>query len=320
MKKKRSLTAIMAIAIVLIVTFFLCLKFCNLSTTVETKKAKIAFLVPTLSNPFWVDMTNGAQEQANKMGNIELIIKSSTNIEDPLSQNQIVEDLITQNVDGICIVPLYSESIITAILQANKANIPVINVDNKINMEMAESKGAKILTFIGSDNYEGGKLAGQYIVEMLNGKGKVAILEGFAGNDASINRKGGFLDVIKSKPEIEIVSSQIANFDREQAFKIFQNVLKSNPDLNALFAVNDEMALGAYAALEQSGIPKSKIIIVGFDAIEEALEALKLGKLNATVAQKPKLMGEQGVLLMKDVLDNKVLEMNYSTGVELVTK
>lgn len=317
MKNNKTVLVLLVIAVIGIAAFFICKKYCGNSTT-ETKKTRVAFVVPTLENPFFVDMTNGAKSKAATMQNVEVIIQAPQKVEDALGQNQMIENLITQKVDAICMVPTNSESIIPVIKKANAANIPVINIDNKVNMDMATKEGAKVSTYIGSDNFDGGKLAGQYIIEKLGGKGKVAILEGVSGNDAANKRKAGFLEALKSSTGITVVSSQVANWNREQAFNIFQNILKANPVLNAVFACNDEMALGAYAALEQSKIPKEKIIIVGFDATKEAVDAVNAGKIDATIAQQPTLMGENGLQLALDILANKPVETTYSTELKII--
>lgn len=319
MKSKKTIIAIASIAIIAVAAFFICKMYCGKGGT-ETKKTKIAFVVPTLENPFFVDMTNSAKAKAATMENVEVIIQAPQKVEDALGQNQMIENLITQKVDAICMVPTNSESIIPVIKKANAANIPVINIDNKVNMKLADTVGAVISSYIGSDNFDGGKLAGQYIIEKLGGKGQVAILEGVSGNDAAIKRKAGFLEALKSAPGITVVSSQVANWNREQAFTIFQNVLKSNPGLNAVFACNDEMALGAYAALEQAKIPKSKMVIVGFDAVKEAVDAVNSGKIDATIAQQPALMGEQGLQLALDALAKKSINKNNSTELKVIKK
>lgn len=317
MKNNRTVIAIVVVAAVALAAFFACNRF---NAPPENKKTRIGFVVPVLDNPFFVDMTNAAIAKAKQMQNVEVIVKASTSVQDAIGQNQIVDDLITQKVDAICLVPTSSESIIPAIKKANGAGIPIINIDNKVDAEKAAAAGAVVSTYIGSDNFEGGKLAGQFVVEKLGGKGKVAILEGVSGNDAAIKRKAGFLEAVKGNPGIEVVASQVANWNREQAFNIFQNILKAHPDLNAVFACNDEMVLGASSALEQSKIPKSKIVIVGFDAIKEAVDAVNAGKIDATVAQQPVLMGEKGLDLAIDILAKKVVDRTYSTELKLIKK
>jgi len=316
MKKNRTVIAVVIVVLIALAVFFAC----RLNRTPENKTTRIAFVVPVLDNPFFVDMTNAASAKAKQMQNVEVIVKASTSVQDAIGQNQLVDDLITQKVDAICLVPTSSESIIPAIKKANSAGIPIINIDNKVDAEKAAAVGALVSTYIGSDNFEGGKLAGQFVVEKLGGKGKVAILEGVSGNDAAIKRKAGFLDAIKGSPGIEVVASQVANWNREQAFNIFQNILKAHPDLNAVFACNDEMVLGASSALEQSKIPKSKIIIVGFDAIKEAVDAVNAGKIDATIAQQPTLMGEKGLQLALDILSKKNVDKSYSTELKLIKK
>ena len=319
MKNHRTVVAIVVVALIALLAFFVCKQYFK-SPPIESKKTRIAFVVPVLDNPFFVDMTNAAIAKAKTMQNVEVVVKASTSVQDAIGQNQIVDDLITQKVDAICLVPTSSESIIPAIQKANSANIPVINIDNKIDAARVSAVGAVVSTYIGSDNFEGGKLAGQFIVEKLGGKGKVAILEGVSGNDAAIKRKSGFLEVLKASPGIEVVASQVANWNREQAFNIFQNILKAHPDLNAVFACNDEMVLGASSALEQSKIPKSKIVIVGFDAIKEAVNAVNAGRIDATIAQQPTLMGEKGLELALDILAKKDIERSYSTDLKIIRR
>lgn len=320
MKNNRTVIAIVVVAAMALAAFFVCKRYFNTPSTLENKKTRIGFVVPVLDNPFFVDMTNAAITKAKQMQNVEVIVKAAMSVQDAIGQNQIVDDLITQKVDAICIVPTSSESIIPVIQKANSANIPIINIDNKVDADKAAAVGAVVSTYIGSDNFEGGKLAGQFIIEKLGGKGKVAILEGVSGNDAAVKRKAGFLEALKGSPGIAVVASQVANWNREQAFNIFQNILKATPDLNAVFACNDEMVLGASSALEQSRIPKSKIVLVGFDAIKEAVDAVKNGKIDATIAQQPILMGEKGLDLAIDVLGKKNVEKSNSTDLKVIQK
>lgn len=284
----------------------------------KIENKKIAFIVTTLSNPFFVDMTQGARQEAKKHPGIRLIIQAPERAVDVERQIQIFENMITQKVDAICVVPADSRSILPAIAKANKARIPVLNIDNKIDFELAKKDNVKVETFIGSNNYLGGKLAGQYIVKRLGGKGKVAILEGVSGVEAAIQRKGGFLDYIKDYPGIEVVASQVADWDREKGLNVFQNILQAHPDVQALFACNDEMALGAIQAIKAGR--KKGIIVVGFDATKDGLAAIKNGSMAATVAQMPGEMGKIAVQKAVDLLDGKKIEENIPTEVKLITK
>src|SRR5262245_30190349 len=140
MKSNRTIIAIVAVAAIALGVFFACKRF----NTPENKTTRIAFVVPVLDNPFFVDMTNAAKEKARQLQNVEVIVKASTSVQDAIGQNQIVDDLITQKVDAICLVPTSSESIIPAIQKANSANIPIINIDNKVDAQKAAAVGAVV--------------------------------------------------------------------------------------------------------------------------------------------------------------------------------
>jgi len=285
----------------------------------KKKTKQIAFVVTTLSNPFFVDMTEGAKQEIAKHLGYELIVqapeKGAVDVE---RQIQIMENLISQKVDAICVVPADSKSILPVIAKANKAQIPVLNIDNKIDFELAKKDNIKVATFIGSDNYLGGKLAAEYIVKKLNGKGKVAILEGVSGVEAANQRKGGFSDYVKNNPGIKVVASQPADWDREKGLNVFQNILQANPDVQGLFACNDEMALGAIQAVKAA--KKEGIVIVGFDATKDGVAAVKDGSMAGTVAQLPAEMGKIAVQKAMHLINGKSIEGQIPTEVKLITK
>ncbi|MBV7270699.1 substrate-binding domain-containing protein [Winogradskyella luteola] len=309
--KKSLLKALLIIIVIGLIGYFVYQSF--LKKDSDSGVVKIGFLVPTLENPFFVDMTESAKNLENEK--LKVFIQAS---QDELKQNQIIENFIAQGVDAICIVPINSESIIPAIIKANNANIPVINVDNKINLESAKNQGAVLATYIGSDNFEGGQSAGEYIAESINEQGKVAILEGVSGNDAAIKRKGGFEDVMKRYPNIQIVASQAADWNRQKAKDVFDAIMTANPDLDAVFAANDEMALGVIAAMKNKRIALDSIIVVGFDAADEAIKAVELGELNATIAQQPKLMGAEAVRLVLSIVKKESVKDSYSTPLKVI--
>lgn len=298
---------------------FVFLLFVVIGCQSKRDNKKIGFVVTTLSNPFFIDMTEAAKEEAKKHPGIEIIIQApergATDVE---RQIQIVENLITQRVDALCVVPADSRSIISTIIKANQAGIPFLNIDNKVDLDLAVQRNAKIATYIGSDNYLGGKLAAEYIVKKLNGKGKVAILEGVSGVEAAIDRKGGFMDYVKEYSKIEVVASQPADWEREKGLNVFQNILQANPEVEALFASNDEMALGAIQAVKIAN-REGKIIVIGFDATKDGLDAVKNGSLEATVAQLPSEMGKLGVLNAIKVLKGNKIEDHIPTEVKLMT-
>ncbi|UCE06769.1 MAG: substrate-binding domain-containing protein [bacterium] len=277
----------------------------------------IALVMKTLNNPFFIDMQRGAEEAANQLG-ITLIVQAAEREVDVEKQMQIIENLIQRKVDAICVVPSGSKEIIPAILKANQAGFPVLTVDTRVDSVALQEVGGKVITFIGSDNIDGGRIAVEYIIEKLNRAGKVAILEGIPGHETGDARLSGFHQAVDKEPGIEIVASQTANWERDQGFNVFQNILQSNPDVQALFACNDMMALGAIEAIAAAG-KTGEIIVVGFDAINDARQAIRDGRMNASIAQHPFEMGKQAVERAHQVLQGETIPKNIPVKIELIT-
>ena len=286
---------------------------CQRSTNPE-----IGFVVTTLANPYFVDMTNAAKDEAQKHAGIELLVQAPEAATDVERQLKIIDDLIARRVSVLCIVPADSKSIAGAIFRANQAGIPVIVLDNRVDPATLAASKATITSFIGSDNVLGGRLAGDFVAQALSGNGKVAILEGANGADAATQRKTGFLQALKSHPRVAVVASQVANWSRELGMNTAQTILLANPDLNAIFAANDEMALGAVQAAHVRG--GQPVTIVGFDAIAEALSAVETGTLAATVAQLPAQVGRLGVKTAMQIIGGHAVELEVSVPVQLITK
>lgn len=268
--------------------------------------AKIGLVVSTLNNPFFVSLKEGAEQKAKDMG-MELVVLDSQN--DPAQELANVEDLLTQGVSLILINPTDSDAVGNAIIAANNKNAPVVTLDRGANQ-------GEVVSHIASDNVAGGVMAGEHIVSLLGGKGKVVELEGIAGTSAARDRGQGFNDAIAGT-EIEVVAKQVADFDRTQGLSVMENILQAQPEIDAVFAHNDEMALGAQKAIEASG---REIIIVGFDATDDAVAAVKEGKMSATVAQQPSLIGELGVETAKKILDGESVEDFVPVDLQLVTE
>ena len=279
---------------------------------------RIALVMKTANNPFFVEMQKGAEAEAKKLG-VNLIVQAAEREVDVEKQMQIVENLIQTKVAALCVTPSGSREIVPAIDKANRAGIPVLVIDTRVDAKALSESQGKIATFIGSDNYEGGKLAGEFIAKQLSGKGKVAVLEGIPGHETGDSRLRGFREAIKSTPGIEIVASQTANWERDQGFNVFQNILQSHPEVQAVFACSDLMALGAVeaiAAAKKSG----QITVVGFDASDEAREAIQKGSMKATVAQSPATMGALAVENAYRLLKGEQIKNEIVVPIKLVTK
>lgn len=279
-------------------------------------KSRIGYVVTTLSNPFFVDMTEGAKAEAAKHPEVELVVQAPEKASDTEGQAQIVENLISQKVQAICIVPADSKGAVRSVKKASAAGIQIINVDNKIDAATLAADGVVAPAFIGSDNRSGGKKAGEFVAKQIGGSGKVAILEGVSGVEAGIKRKEGFLEAIKAFPNISVVASVPADWDREKGLNVFQGILQANPDIKAVFACNDEMALGALRALNK---PRT-VIVVGFDATKDAIDAIQRGDMDATVAQVPAEMGRMAVQAAVRALKGESNAPVTETELKLVTK
>lgn len=266
---------------------------------------KIGVSLSTLNNPFFVSIREGVEEVA-KNENVETVITDAQN--DSSTQNNQVEDLITQGVDLIVINPVDSTAISTSVQKANEANIPVICVDRK-------SDEGELVSFIASNNVEGGKLAGEYILEKVGENAEVIQLEGIPGASSTRERGEGFTEATDGK--INLLASQTANFDRAEGMTVMENLLQAHPDVKAVFCQNDEMALGASEAVKASG---KDVTIVGFDGNDDALKAVEEGMLSATVAQKPQEMGKLAIETALKYLKGEQVEEQVDSPLELIKK
>jgi ABC-type sugar transport system substrate-binding protein len=252
-------------------------------------------------------MRSGAQQAAKDEG-VKLLIADAQN--DSATQQDDVQNFVTQQVDAILVNPVDSEAIVPSIQAANQANIPVIALDRG-------ASGGEIATLIASNNVEGGTMAGEELIRLV-GSGPVAQLEGIPGASPTRDRGQGFEEAINGQSAVELVASQTANFDRAEGLDVTENIMQSNPEIKGIFAQNDEMALGAVRAL--GGRAGTDVKIVGFDGVEDALNAVQDGKMNATVAQQPDKIGSLGVENAMKVIDGESVPKNIPVEVKLVTK
>ncbi|MBN1542946.1 sugar ABC transporter substrate-binding protein, partial [candidate division KSB1 bacterium] len=219
----------------------------------------------------------------------------------------------------LCLVPSGSREIVPAIVKANHDSIPVLIVDTRVDAEALRQSGGTFAVFIGSDNYKGGALAGQEIIRLLKGRGKVALLEGIPGHETGDARKQGFLDAVKSAPDIDGVVSLTANWERDQGYTVFQNILQAHPQVKALFACNDLMALGALEAISAAG-REGEILVIGFDAVDDAQHAIAEGRMAASVAQHPREMGRLAIVNAYRILMGEAVAREIPVSITLVTK
>jgi ribose transport system substrate-binding protein len=290
---------------------------CRRSESETSQGPTVALVMKTLNNPFFVDMERGAREAAKRLG-VNLIVQAAEREIDVEKQMQIVENLIQRKVQAICVSPSGSKEIVPAILKANQASIPVLIVDTRVDAAALAKAGGRAATFIGSDNIEGGRIAGRYMVEQLQGKGSVVILEGVPGHETGDARLKGFREVVDREAGIKVVASQTANWERDQGYNVLQNLLQSQPDIRGVFACNDLMALGAVEAI--AAARKTGILVVGFDATSDARDAIRKNSMAASIAQHPEEMGRLAVENAVAVISGKPIPAEIPVKVELITK
>jgi len=270
-------------------------------------KDSIALVVSTLNNPFFVSMKDGAQKEANKLG-YQLVVLDSQN--NPAKELANVQDLTVRGVKLLLINPSDSDAVGNAVILANQAKIPVITLDRKAN------KGV-VVSHIASDNRVGGKMAGDFIGQKLGKNTKVIELEGIAGTSVARERGEGFKQAA-DQYKFTMLASQPADFDRTKGLNVMQNLLTAHPNVQAVFAQNDEMALGAMRALQT--VNKTDVMVVGFDGTADGIKAVQSGRLAATVAQQPEQIGMIGVETADKVLKGQKVDAVIPVALKLVTK
>ena len=275
-------------------------------STSAMAKETIALAISTLDNPFFVTLKEGAEKKAKELG-YNLVVLDSQN--DPAKELSNVEDVTVRGAKVLLINPTDSEAVGTAVAVANKKNIPVITLDRGAN------KG-NVVSHIASDNVAGGKMAGDFIAEKVGKNAKVIQLEGIAGTSAARERGEGFKQAVEAN-QFELLASQPADFDRTKGLNVMENLLASHGSAKALFAQNDEIALGALRAIKASG---KNILVVGFDGTDDAVKAVNGGQLAATIAQQPDKIGELGVEAADKVLKGEKVEAQIPVPLKVVTK
>ena len=264
----------------------------------------IGLSVSTQNNPFFVTLVEGAEAAAEEAGVSLTVVDAGDDVTKQVSD---VEDLLSKNIAVLIINPVDSDAVSGVVEDAMAAGVKVIAVDRVVN-------GVEVDCTIASDNVMGAELATQYIVDTLGEGIKVAELQGVPGASAAIDRGTGFHNIADAS--LEVVASQPANFDRTERMTVLENMLQANPDIQAVFAANDEMALGAVEAISGAG---KDILVVGFDATDDAVAAINEGRMAATIAQQPDLIGKTAVENAVKLIAGEAVEANVPVEVTLVT-
>jgi ribose transport system permease protein len=269
---------------------------------------KVGLSLSTLNNPFFVQIKSGAQQEAKKLG-VDLTVTDAQN--DASQQANQLQNFTSSGLGSIIVNPVDSDAAGPSVRSANKAGIPVVGVDRGVNK-------ADTAALVASDNIAGGKLGAKAMAEKLGGKGKIVILQGLAGTSASRERGAGFAEGLKDYPGIKVVARQPADFDRTKGLDVMTNLLQAHPDIQGVFAENDEMALGAVKALGSKA--GKSVSVIGFDGEPDGLKAVANGTMYASVAQQPKELGRIAVENALKAAEGKKVDKTVMVPVKVVTK
>ncbi|MFD2572701.1 sugar ABC transporter substrate-binding protein [Spirosoma soli] len=288
---------------------------CNQSTSNEStqgdagKKLVVGVSMLSMQNEFIVNVNDELAKKAEEAG-VELITVDAER--SALKQVEQVESFIAQQVDAIIMNPCEVEASSPAVTKALAAKIPIVNVNSETS--------TKPSAFVGSDDVESGRIAMKFIADKLGGKGNVVMMHGYMGQAAQIKREQGAREVLKQYPNIKLIAHQTAEWDRAKAMDLMENWIQSyGSGINAVFAHNDEMGLGAVKALTDAGL-KNKVLVVSIDAIPDALQAVKKGTLDATVFQNAEQQGAKAIETAVKIAKGQPYEKETLIPFQLVTK
>ncbi|MFW6047471.1 MAG: sugar ABC transporter substrate-binding protein [Candidatus Woesearchaeota archaeon] len=253
----------------------------------------IALSVPSLSLTFFVNMEQAVEEVSEDL-NVNITTFDAR--DDMSKQVSDVEDIIVREFDGVLISPIESKGMAPAVQSLKDSGIPVITIDRGV-------EDVNTLSHVGADNVEGGRIAGKYIAEKLNGEGNVLELTGSPGATPTIDRGEGFNEIMDEYSDIEVLDRQTGRFSRSEGMSVMEDLLAAHSDVDAVFSHNDDMAVGALEAIESDG-RLDDMIVVGFDAIEDGLAAIEEGRLDATIEQFPGGQSERALELMVNYIRN----------------
>ena len=275
----------------------------------------IGFIPMNLNNEFYVYMENGARKAAEELG-VNITVQGSMSGSDVASQLEFIENMIASGVSAIVISPAGSDGLTTGLQKCQEAGIPVINVDSGFDKPIIEAAGLDPIPFLGSDDYAGTTLAGQWVAENVT-DAKCGIITGLSGIPIAIDREEGFINGLGDAGEI--VATQAGDWDLDTAYQVTQNMITAHPEMNVIFASSDQMAVGAIQAIEEAG-RSGEITVLSYDGVSAGIENVKAGKQAVTVSQDPIAMGYDGVKMAYAAINGEENALDTRTGNEVLTK
>ena len=278
-------------------------------------KARVAVVVRDFGNPYWRALRDGAVAEGKKLL-VPVSVQAGASETDSVGENAKISTMANENFTCFAVVPVNGTNIITPLIPVSRKHIPIINLDSALDPKAVKQAGLHLTGFIGSDNSQAGRIDGRYMLKQLDNKGKVAILEGIPGEQNGINRETAFRKVTAGK--LQVVQTESADYERSRALTEAEAMLRVHPDLNGIFAANDEMGLGAAQAIANAGKTK-QIHVVSIDGVHEALEAVKSGKLSGSVSQYPYAEGEMAVQACQQLAEGHPIPAHITSPIKLIT-
>ena len=276
---------------------------------------RIAVIPKGTSHKHWQCVHEGAKRAAAELDNVEVIWKGPQTEADTAGQISVVKNFITKQVDGVCLAPTHSEALVDVVVEANDEKIPVVILDSGLG------QGAEFVSYVATDNFNGGKLAAHRIAETINGEGDVILLRYRVGSESTEQREAGFLEALKDYPNINILSSdQYGEATTESAMKKAQSLLlKYRDQVDGIFAVCEPNAIGTLEALQQSGLA-GKVKFVAFDPSEGLISGLRDGTVAGIIVQDPVTMGYESVRAVVAHLRGEEVPAKIPTGEYVATR
>jgi len=276
---------------------------------------KVGVVIKGLDNPFFQAMQQGIEDQAKAQGT-PATVQAAASITDTTGQADKLNALAGQNFDCYLVNPITGTNLVQSLVQVSRKDTPIVNIDSPVDPKAAKDAGVKISTYIGTKNVDAGKLSGEYMLKLLPGGGKVALIGGISGDVTSGARLDGFQQAVSGK--LTVLPVVAADWDRQKALTAATDILRANPDLKGFFAANDDMGLGIVRAAQNLG-RLAQIKVISVDGIKDALESVKAGELSATVSQYPYTIGQMGMEACKAAAAGKELPADVAAPVLLVT-
>jgi ribose transport system substrate-binding protein len=278
----------------------------------------VALVMKTLTNPFFVEMERGARRAEEEFG-VDLVVRTAAQETSIEQQIDIVDDLVRSGIDALVIAPGDSVRLIPVLRQAQDAGVVVVNIDNRLDPDFMAEAGLDDIPFISVDNEEGAYLSAGYIAERADGPAEAVIIEGIRDADNAQARLRGARRAFADAPHVTLVASETANWKIDEAYGVTQAILEAHPGTDLIFAANDMMALGAVQYLQEAGLT-GQIRIAGFDALDEAEDAIAAGAMAASVDQQAAVQGYLGIQYATRLLDGEQVPVETTVPVRLVTR